>query len=34
LKNGDELGQKIYDKLMKNYGQYLDANYGKNKIQK
>jgi len=34
LKNGDELGQKIYDKLMKNYGQYLDANYGKNKIHK
>ena len=34
LKNGDELGLKIYDKLMKNYGQYLDANYGKNKIHK
>lgn len=34
LKHGDELGQKIYNKLMKNYGQYLDANNGKNKVHK
>lgn len=31
LKNGDELGQKIYDRLMNNYGQYIDSGNGKNK---
>ena len=30
LKNGDELGQKIYDRLMTNYGQYIDSSNGKN----
>ncbi len=31
LKNGDELGQKIYDRLMTNYGQFIDSGNTKNK---
>ena len=31
LKNGDELGQKIYDRLMTNYGQFIDSGNAKNK---
>ena len=34
LKHGDELGQKIYERLIKNYGQYLEDNYGNNKNNK